>query len=211
MRKPFTVALIVTLLATPAGADILNGSFENGSYPGGVFSTLYYGDMRLSDWAVGGNSIDWIDSYWQPAEGSRSIDLSGNGPGSLSQQFGTVPGTTYRVTFAMAGNPDGGEAIKDLRVTAIGIGSGDYAFDTTGKTRTAMGWDTREFVFTARAYATTLVFESLETDAYGPALDAVAVNAVPLPPAAWLLGSGLIGLVAVRRRRQTKAPPCPSP
>jgi choice-of-anchor C domain-containing protein len=201
MRKLFIVALIVALLATPAGAAILNGGFEDGAYPGGGFGTLSYGAMNLSDWAVGGNSIDWIDNYWQPAEGSRSIDLSGNGPGSLSQQFGTLPGTTYRLTFAMAGNPDGGDAMKDLRVTALDIGSGDYTFDTTGKTRTAMGWDTREFVFTARTYATTLIFESLENDAYGPALDAVAVNVVPLPPAAWLLGSGLIGLVAVRRRR----------
>jgi len=31
-------------------------------------------------------------------------------------------------------------------------------------------------------------------------IDAVAVHPVPLPAAAWLLGSGLLGLVAVRRR-----------
>ncbi|NPV04898.1 MAG: choice-of-anchor C family protein [Syntrophaceae bacterium] len=201
MRKLLIVALFVSLIATPAGAAILNGSFELGTYSGGAFSTLYAGSTAINGWIVGGDSIDWIDSYWQPAVGSRSIDLSGNGPGSLSQQFDTVPGTTYRVTFAMAGNPAGGDAIKDLRVTAVGIGSGVYAFNTTGKTLTAMGWDTRDFVFTARNTVTTLVFESLESNAYGPALDAVAVNVVPIPGALWLLGSGLVGLVVIGRRR----------
>lgn len=41
-------------------------------------------------------------------------------------------------------------------------------------------------------------------DLFGPSqgfdLDAVAINAVPLPPAVWLLGSGLLGLIGVARR-----------
>ena len=32
-------------------------------------------------------------------------------------------------------------------------------------------------------------------------LDAVAINAVPLPAAAWLFGSGLLGLIGIARRR----------
>jgi len=43
--------------------------------------------------------------------------------------------------------------------------------------------------------------ESGYPEGLGMLLDNVSRNAVPLPAAAWLLGTGLIGLVLVRRRR----------
>jgi hypothetical protein len=32
----------------------------------------------------------------------------------------------------------------------------------------------------------------------------IVINSVPVPAAAWLFGSGLVGLVGIARRKQTK-------
>jgi hypothetical protein len=102
----------------------------------------------------------------------------------------------------MAGNVDGGNRIKDLQVTA-GDFSGLFQFDTAGKAKDGMGWVTNSFVFKALSDSSTLNFASLEggdRPFYGPALDNVTVAPVPAPATIYLLVSGLIGLVAVRRR-----------
>jgi choice-of-anchor C domain-containing protein len=207
MKRLFILLIGITLIATlpsgPARADLIrNGGFESGSEPPiGGFRTLGAGSGDLAGWYIGFRGIDWIGDYWQPCDGARSLDLNGNAPGWIAQNLNTTPGTAYRVTFALAGNPDGGDPVKDLVVTALGIGSRSYSFDTTGKSRSAMGWSMEEFDFTARSNWTTLIFASAERDPYGPAIDRIeAEPAVPLPPALWLLGSGLFGLVIMRRR-----------
>lgn len=196
------IAFLITFLffMNVAGASIIqNGSFEDGTYPGGQFETLSYGATNLSYWTVGGDSIDWIYSYWSPSDGSYSLDLSGQGSGSISQTFETVEGQQYKVLFDMAGNPDNTDKLKDLRVTAAGT-STEYTFNATGKTKTDMGWVQNLFLFTADSTSTTLTFLSLEDNAYGPALDNVRLSAIPIPGAVWLFGSGLIGLVGIRRK-----------
>lgn len=57
---------------------------------------------------------------------------------------------------------------------------------------------------------TDLSWHGFESAAYGGNIhyfDADHVGAVPIPAAVWLLGSGFIGLVAVRRRFKTKPNP----
>ena len=97
----------------------------------------------------------------------------------------------------MAGNPDGGPTIKTLNV-AVGAVNQDYYFNTAGATRGNMGWVEESFFFTAGGPATTLTFTSGDSTGYGPALDNVSV--IPLPPSVLLLGSGLLGLVGLRRK-----------
>jgi choice-of-anchor C domain-containing protein len=168
---------------------IRNGSFEKASVdPGGGSVALPANSTTINRWTVGDGGIDYRGGYWQPAEGRRSLDLNGTlGPGSIRQSFSTIEGKRYLVTFAMAGHPLGGAAVKTLRISATGQ-SQDFTFDTTGKTTNNMGWTTKSWVFTGKAEVTTLTFLSLTAGGYGPALDNVRVIQAPtLTPLSLLL------------------------
>jgi len=54
---------------------ILNGSFENGVYPGRDYLTLNPGSNAINSWIVEGGTIDYISSFWQSADGNRSLDI----------------------------------------------------------------------------------------------------------------------------------------
>jgi choice-of-anchor C domain-containing protein len=191
---------LVPLLAQASA--IVNGGFE---LPGAVnagFDTLPSGSTAITGWTVGSGSIDWIKGYWQPSEGQHSLDMSGTAAGSIFQSLtGLAVGATYTVTFDIAGNPDGGPSMKWLRVSA-GADTEDFSFDITGHSRGAMGWLTQEFDFTATASTETLTFASLTGGFYGPALDNVRIEQVPEPATLALLGVGLAGLAASRRRQR---------
>jgi choice-of-anchor C domain-containing protein len=185
-----TVALVALILPTgtfsqekkPAEAGknlIVNGSFEEGPEPGG-FKSLDEGSTDIKGWKVIRGQIDYIGSYWKSADGQRSLDLHGSpGFGGVSQTFKTKKGQKYRVTFSMAGNPEGGPDEKKLGVSAAGK-KAEFTFDAAGKTKDDMGWATKTWDFTATDDETTLEIYTLltENDACGPTLDNVAVRAL---------------------------------
>ncbi len=106
MRKKILAAVMAATMVSGAAnaATIINGSFELGSpQPGaGSFSTLGTGSTAITGWSVFSGSIDWINGYWQAADGTHSVDLSGNGNGAIEQTFARVAGvrTTERTAEA---------------------------------------------------------------------------------------------------------------
>jgi choice-of-anchor C domain-containing protein len=181
---------------------ITNGSFELGTDPGS-FTPQSAGSTNITGWDVSPDGVDYIGTYWAASEGSRSLDLSAVGAGTVSQQLsGLTAGQQYTVSFDLAGNPDGGPATKSLAVSAGGITS-LYSFDTTGASRSAMGWVTHTFVFVATATTDTLAFLSSTGTSFGPALDNVTIAATPIPGAILLFGSALggMGFLGYRRKK----------
>ncbi len=168
------VGMATSAFAAPL---VTNGSFETGTNPG-WFSTLGAADSTtIPGWTVQSGTVDYIGTYWTASQGDRSVDLTGFTPGAVSQTLVTVPGHNYKVTFDLAGNPAGLPAIKTLNVDA-GATPVVYTFDTTGKTLTDMGWESKTFNFTATSASTTLTFASQDAGFFGPALDNVVVTDV---------------------------------
>lgn len=213
------VLFLTLALTVPSGATsiISNGSFENSSNAGGFsYLTLYAGNTSITGWTVidyaGDNlpgSIDYIQSYWQAADGRFSLDLNGFNAGGIQQTFATIPNQAYKVTFAMAGNPDAGPTLKTMIVDPFGLDL-TFSFNTAGASHSQMHWQDYSFTFVASGALTTLQFVSQVVSggttsypaAFGPALDNVRVDPIPEPSSLLLMGSGMIGAVIMIRRRK---------
>ncbi|MFJ9611473.1 choice-of-anchor C family protein [Kitasatospora sp. NPDC101176] len=185
-RTALAVLLVVgaTALAAPAHAAgghralsrFDDGSFETPKAPANSFTGVAAG-QTIGPWKVTAGSVDLIGAgFWQAAEGDQSLDLNGSGSGTIAQSFTTTPGTTYSVTYALAGNPEGGVALRTGRALIDGQDFQDFSFDVTGRTRAAMGYVGRQFTFVAQGTSTTLSFVSTVGGAYGPVLDDVQVK-----------------------------------
>jgi choice-of-anchor C domain-containing protein len=167
------------------------------------------GNNCITGWTVGPHSVDLINGYWEAKDGTHSIDLSGNAPGSIMQTFNTVSGELYTVNYWLSGNPDGGDATKFGLISAVdgGIVQSATFLGLQGSSHSNMNYLPWTFSFTATGAQTTLSFAGDGSDgAYGAVLDAVQVIAPVPEPATWammLFGFGAIGF-AMRRRKDPK-------
>jgi choice-of-anchor C domain-containing protein len=191
-KRPLLAALIAPALAAAlvsaagaAGAEepgVLVSRFDNGSFESPFAQadsfTNFPAGTYIGPWRVTGGSVDLVDNgLWQAAEGDQSLDLNGANTGAVAQTFTTTPGETYTVTYALAGNPGGGPALKTGRVLLDGQNIQDFSFDVTGRSFTGMGYIRRQVTFVATGATTTLAFASTTPgSAYGPVVDDVQVT-----------------------------------
>jgi choice-of-anchor C domain-containing protein len=176
--------------ATPEDNLILNGSFEspavtpcadayNCRSEGFVDYTPSNGPV-IPDWTIGGDGIDLNNNHWQAEDGSQSVDLAGNGPGSVAQTVATVAGQGYTLSWWMAGNPDNGAAVKTMAVDWDGAQVDAPSFNTAGQSTSSMGWVEGQVTVAATSTSSTVLFAdgSQPASAYGATLDNVSL--VPL-------------------------------
>jgi choice-of-anchor C domain-containing protein len=136
----------------------------------------YLAGQQVGAWKVLSGSVD-LTTDWQHAQGRQSLDLNGSDPGAVAHTFPTTLLTTYRVTYALAANPDAGQAIRTGNVKVNGQLLDSFSFDRTGKTVSNMGWVYRSFYFTnTLAASAELQFASTTPSAWGPVIDDVRVE-----------------------------------
>ena len=198
--------VLATSQASAAVNLVTNGSFEAGINPG-AFTTIPVGNSTsITGWTVVGGNVDYIGAYWQASDGVRSIDINGTQPGGVFQVVsGLVAGQTYNVSFDIAGNPDGGPTLKQLLVT-VDAAVFNTSFDITGRSKPAMGWESRGFSFVASGASATLTFASNTPTpcCFGPAIDNVSLSAAVPELSTWammLIGFAGLGFAARRRER----------
>lgn len=153
-------------------------TFETPVVTPGTFARPSVGQM-IGPWTVTHNNVDLIGAgFWQAVDGVQSLDLDGDGPGGVARTFDTVsfplPLFTYVLTYCVAGNPDSGPTVKTGQVLVNGTPVKDFSFDTTGKSRSNMGYQLETVVFTSSGPAVKVEFRSTTTPGgYGPVIDKV--------------------------------------
>jgi choice-of-anchor C domain-containing protein len=174
-----TFAVGVGAPAPPKQVNLLvNGSFEEGPEPG-KFISLNAGATDIKGWTVINGQIDYVGTFWESADGKRSLDLHGSpGVGGVKQAFKTTVGQKYRVTFSLAANPETSSPTLEKTIAVAAAGRKEtFTFDAKGKAVDKMGWETKTWEFVAEAKETTLELYSVTPNdqVAGPALDNVSV------------------------------------
>ncbi len=168
----------ILALAACAGAGaqnlVANGSFEEPVISNGEKNEYL---TSITGWTIESGRIDhYTTRFWQPAAGDQSIDMNSLEPATIYQDLATAAGAPYRLRFALAAN----SRPQDVKRMEVWWGSAlldTVTFDSRGRSTTNMGWIYKEYTATATGASTRLRFKSLNTGAYGPALDDVTVTA----------------------------------
>lgn len=175
---------------------ILNGGFEldDPDVTSGGFTRVGAGQTTINHWTVGGTSVDLIQNAFGSID-NVSVDLAGTpGPGSISQSFAVVAGTTYELQFDYFRNPPG---------TALTVSFGGLSPIVLGVASSIV----RDYTvrWTATSTGTSSVSFTSGGGNSGPTIDNVSVTAVPVPHSLSLAGLALVALAAVSRRRARRA------
>jgi hypothetical protein len=172
------IALLMSINLDTAHANlVVNGNFGTGDFTSWVTSDNFQGF----------NSVDALSG--------RALLGQVDEPASLSQIISTTTGQRYVLKFIL-----GNSTFEDSPgPNSFQVWWGDLSQLSY---QNASGFAERDFIYynlLADSTSTKLMF-TFQNDPGWWSLGEISASPVPIPGAVWLLGSGLLGLVGIRRK-----------
>lgn len=170
------------LLVTAPAASAGDATFETPVVTPNTFQPFSAG-QQIGPWTVTRGDVHLIGAgFWQAADGVQSLDLDGGVRGGVARHFATTPLLSYRLSYALAGNPAFLPIVKTGYVAVNGQVRQQFAFDITGATYQDMNYTSKHLVFVATGFTTTIEFVSTaEPQGWGAVIDDVDVDLCLLP------------------------------
>ena len=171
------LAFVCATSSTVRAELVVNGGFETGDFTGWTADPY------------------WSVVTWYPHSGTYQATTQNWAPDwqYLSQSFTTTTGQSYTVGFWLSSADDipANEFVARwdgvTKIDLLDLAYSDYTYYS--------------YTAIATGTSTTIDFGYIYNAQWFD-LDNVSMNPVPIPGAIWLLGSGLIGLVGLKRKFQ---------